>query len=374
MAWWPTGPTVRSPTTAGPAREPGWVPMLTRSRAPPAAARLAPPWPATDETYFATDWICVDESWLPKAGMLLPPFVTWWTTRAMLGLRSSRSGPTVPLDPASASVWQLTQLLSNTVLPAATVTAPPPELEAGGDEDDELPHAAARATSTTAPAVTSRVPRMWGIRIITAAYRRRSALLVFRQGSPGIRAHFSDTPIRSRDGRGMVPPMACSVAFLRGINVGRAKRLAMADLRGLCERLGFDEVRTQGQSGNVILETTLRPRALERKLERGIEDELGMEVRVIARTARELEAVLAYDPFGEIATDPSRSSVSFLDGKPPAKALDGIDPADYEPERFRLHGRELYLWLPGGRPRARLPRRSATGCWALPARTATGRP
>ena len=53
----------------------------------------------------------------------------------------------------------------------------------------------------------------------------------------------------------MVPPMACSVAFLRGINVGRAKRLAMADLRGLCEQFGFEDVRTQGQSGNVILQT-----------------------------------------------------------------------------------------------------------------------
>jgi uncharacterized protein (DUF1697 family) len=138
------------------------------------------------------------------------------------------------------------------------------------------------------------------------------------------------------------------VVLLRGINVGRAKRIGMADLRALCERQGFADVRSQGLSGNLILDSSLAPRTVASRLTKAVRSELGLEVGVVVRTADELRAVLERNPFGEIADPPKNSSVSFLDGDPAPAALDGIDPDEFAPERFLLEGRELYLWLPAG--------------------------
>jgi hypothetical protein len=142
--------------------------------------------PATDDTYFATDSIWVSDSWPPNAGIPPPPFVTWFLTVSSSGLRSSRFGPTEPVAPASARVWQVAQLLVNTTLPAAADTSPPP-LEAGvlvgvdvagGAADDELPleppHAAT-ASTIAASASAATVDRMFSRSVMMrVAYTRRS--------------------------------------------------------------------------------------------------------------------------------------------------------------------------------------------------------
>jgi len=138
------------------------------------------------------------------------------------------------------------------------------------------------------------------------------------------------------------------VVLLRGINVGRAKRIGMADLRALCEREGFQHVRSQGQSGNLILDSPLAAKTVASRIARAVQSELEMEVGVVVRTADELRAVLKRNPFRKIADPPKNSSVSFLDGKPAPDALEGIDPDEFAPERFLLEGQELYLWLPAG--------------------------
>src|SRR5438132_8248817 len=84
--------------------------------------------PATDETYFATAWICCGVSLALKDGMRFLPFVTRWTTRLFGGFFWSRFGPTVPVEPASLSVWQFVQpALRKIVLPSVEVILPPPE-------------------------------------------------------------------------------------------------------------------------------------------------------------------------------------------------------------------------------------------------------
>lgn len=138
------------------------------------------------------------------------------------------------------------------------------------------------------------------------------------------------------------------VALLRGINVGTAKRIAMADLRALAEDLGFDRGRTLLNSGNVVLDSGLAAKAVAARLHSGIADRFGMDVAVVVRTAAQLAAVVERNPFADIATDPKRSSVTFLDAKLPPRALADVDPSEFEPERFELNGTELYLWLPGG--------------------------
>ena len=79
--------------------------------------------PATVDTYLATDWIWVLDRLDPNAGIPPPPLVTWCTTSASDGLSWSRFGPTVPVDPAAASVWQEAHVDSNTVWPALRLTA-----------------------------------------------------------------------------------------------------------------------------------------------------------------------------------------------------------------------------------------------------------
>src|SRR6202042_1493834 len=90
---------------------------------PPPAPGLLFLVPATVETYLATDWIWALDSELPKAGIPPPPLVTWWTTSASDGLSWSRLGPTDPVEPAAASVWQAAQVLENTFMPALRLTA-----------------------------------------------------------------------------------------------------------------------------------------------------------------------------------------------------------------------------------------------------------
>ncbi|MGZ4538895.1 MAG: DUF1697 domain-containing protein [Blastococcus sp.] len=136
------------------------------------------------------------------------------------------------------------------------------------------------------------------------------------------------------------------VALLRGINVGRARQVDMPRLREVLTDRGHGAVRTHLRSGNVVLESPLREPELARELTAAIAAEFGMDVPVILRTAAELAAVLATDPFGTIATDPSRYSVTFLPQAPAADLVAALPPADGG--EYRVTGRELYLWLPGG--------------------------
>ncbi|HEY4868864.1 MAG TPA: DUF1697 domain-containing protein, partial [Candidatus Dormibacteraeota bacterium] len=90
------------------------------------------------------------------------------------------------------------------------------------------------------------------------------------------------------------------VALLRGINVGRNKRLAMSDLRALLEALGYGDVRTHLQSGNAIFTTGRGAESkLEQQISARISADLGLDVSVLVRTSAELAAVAAGNPFVE---------------------------------------------------------------------------
>ena len=140
--------------------------------------------------------------------------------------------------------------------------------------------------------------------------------------------------------------MARFVALLRGINVGRNNRVAMADLRQILTGLGYTDVRTHLQSGNAVFTAPGRASTVERAVERELTDRTGLAIRVFVRSRDDLAAVIADNPLP--ATDPSRLLVSFLDRAPRAADLGGIGPDDYAPERYALGRREVYLWLPGG--------------------------
>ena len=104
--------------------------------------------------------------------------------------------------------------------------------------------------------------------------------------------------------------MTRQVALLRGVNLGRNRRLLMAELREVVDALGYDDVRTHLQSGNVVLTSGKKPATVKRELERAIADKLGLETEVFMRTRDELAAVIARDPLGAVADNPARYRVS----------------------------------------------------------------
>jgi uncharacterized protein (DUF1697 family) len=142
--------------------------------------------------------------------------------------------------------------------------------------------------------------------------------------------------------------VAPHVALLRGINLGKVNRIPMARLREVLAEAGYDGAVTHLQSGNVVVQSRDSSAKVAGTVERAIEAEWGLDVPVIVRSEAQLAKVVAADPFAGVADDPARYLVTFLSGKPSPKALAGLDPADYEPERFELRGSELYCWLPGG--------------------------
>jgi uncharacterized protein (DUF1697 family) len=149
--------------------------------------------------------------------------------------------------------------------------------------------------------------------------------------------------------------MARQIALLRGINVGGRRKVPMAGLRELMSELGYEDVRTYVQSGNVVFTgPDAAPEKVARRLEQAIETTFGFDVAVVVRSRDELAAVVRADPLGDEATDPGKYLVSFLSDEVDPDHLADIDLEEFAPETFRLDGRELYLWLPDGVHSSRL--------------------
>src|SRR6266496_1803101 len=101
--------------------------------------------------------------------------------------------------------------------------------------------------------------------------------------------------------------MTTCIAFLRGINVGRAKRLPMADLRELVEGLGHPNARTLFNSGNVVFDAhRVNVGKIARSVEVAIADKFGFAVAVVVLTATDLAAIISENPLQVIATEPSK--------------------------------------------------------------------
>lgn len=138
------------------------------------------------------------------------------------------------------------------------------------------------------------------------------------------------------------------VALLRGINVGASKRIAMPALRASFESLGATDVETYLQSGNVVFSGTLSAEAIEK----AVAAEFGVAPRVLVLTASEFRRA-SQNPLAEIATDPSRLFVYFVDGVPASIELpDGI-----EPEVLAVGTYAVYQWSPDGMGKTRVPAR-----------------
>jgi uncharacterized protein (DUF1697 family) len=144
------------------------------------------------------------------------------------------------------------------------------------------------------------------------------------------------------------------VVLLRGINLGPRNRIAMPKLRELLADAGFDDVQTYLQSGNVVLSSSASAAEVAKNCERLIADELGLAIKVVARTRNEIARVVERNPLGDVATDPKRYQVSFLSAKPKAEVVRKLEDVRVEPERLAVIGREIYAWHPAGVARSKL--------------------
>ena len=148
--------------------------------------------------------------------------------------------------------------------------------------------------------------------------------------------------------------MPTYVALLRAVNLGSTRKIAMSDLRKIVEEAGGEDVTTFIQSGNVVFRHTARSvTKLEADVEDRIQSATGIDVPVMIRTAKQMASVVEGNPFGE--ADPRELHVSFLKAKPAAQAVDAIDAAAFAPDEFVVAGRDVYIHLPNGMARAKLP-------------------
>ena len=139
------------------------------------------------------------------------------------------------------------------------------------------------------------------------------------------------------------------IAFLRAVNVGGTGKLPMAELRDMCEALGFDDVRTYIQSGNVVLRSEADASLVRSLLEDALRERFGKRVAVHVRSPDQLASILDRTPFTSAA--PNRVLVSLLDGPAP----DGVDGTlGAAGEEVHASGHEVFVHYPEGQGRSKL--------------------
>lgn len=139
------------------------------------------------------------------------------------------------------------------------------------------------------------------------------------------------------------------VALFRGINVGKAKRIAMADLRALLESLEYSDVQTLLNSGNAVFEA---PVDIAEKHAHAIRDavarELGVDALVIVKSAREIAAIVAGNKLAATAIDPSRLLVAVTNQAGVLKNLEALGRTGWGVEEILVGKHAAYVWCPEG--------------------------
>jgi uncharacterized protein (DUF1697 family) len=143
------------------------------------------------------------------------------------------------------------------------------------------------------------------------------------------------------------------IALLRGINLGKHNRIPMGKLQQAFEGLGFEQVRTYIQSGNVIFNAGTASNLCQ-KIEEKIRSDFGLAVSVISKTAEELGDAIRNNPFlKKGGVDHSRLHVTFLSSVP-AAAAEKLDRLRAGPDQFCCAGLEVYLYCRDGYGRTKL--------------------
>jgi len=139
------------------------------------------------------------------------------------------------------------------------------------------------------------------------------------------------------------------IILLRGINVGKAKRVAMADLRALMETLGYVNVRTLLNSGNAVFDAKGgTPAGHAKALKSALLERTGVDAEVIVKTADDLAAAIAEHPLRAHASDDARLLVMFTQDAAALAELRPLEAGDWAPEAFASGSHAAWLWCANG--------------------------
>lgn len=139
------------------------------------------------------------------------------------------------------------------------------------------------------------------------------------------------------------------VALFRGINVGKAKRVAMADLRALFARLGFTDVKTLLNSGNAVFTASAEPAtALASRIRKAVHEKLGVDAHVIVKSAGDIADIIKGNAIASIATNGSRLLVAMTDDPKRLAAFRKLARMDWGDERLHVGKHAAYVWCANG--------------------------
>ena len=143
--------------------------------------------------------------------------------------------------------------------------------------------------------------------------------------------------------------MSTCIALIRGINIGRNKRISMTDLRSLVSELGATDVRTLLNSGNVLFRTK-RPNVakLSSSMEAAITAKCGFSAGVAVITAEHLQHIIDENPLLKLATDHSRFLVAFVSHPKLLTPLRPMLTETWKPDALAIGSRAAYLWCAAG--------------------------
>jgi uncharacterized protein (DUF1697 family) len=150
--------------------------------------------------------------------------------------------------------------------------------------------------------------------------------------------------------------MTICMSLFRGINVGGNRIVPMSELKSLHQALGFKDVVTYIQSGNVVFSSdATNPAQLARQIEESFAQKFGFQSQVMVRTSAELQEIIASNPFqNQPEKEPKWVAVLFLTTRPESSALEDLKKTYSGPEEIYLIGQELFVYYPDGIGRSKL--------------------
>lgn len=139
------------------------------------------------------------------------------------------------------------------------------------------------------------------------------------------------------------------VALFRGINVGKAKRIAMAHLRALLAKLGFSEIQTLLNSGNAVFTGAKEaPEKLATRLRAAVSKNLGVDALVIIKSAADVSGILSGNALEKIASDHSKLLVAMTNDAKVLAALAPVAKAEWGAEKVHVGKHAAYVWCANG--------------------------
>jgi uncharacterized protein (DUF1697 family) len=139
------------------------------------------------------------------------------------------------------------------------------------------------------------------------------------------------------------------VALFRGINVGKSKRIAMADLRALLAKLGYTCVQTLLNSGNAVFTGAAAPTGKHAaRIRAAVAKQLGVDALVIVKSAKDIAAIVADDALARRAPDPTRLLVAVTHDAKGLKKVEAVGRTDWGNEQVHVGRHAAYLWCADG--------------------------